>query len=143
MKNKQQGFTLIEIMVVVVILGILATLIVPKIMGTPDQAKMVKEKQDILAIQSALQLYKLDNGIYPSTEQGLLALITKPSIPPVPEHWKQGGYLQQLPLDPWSHAYQYLNPGKHGEIDIFTEGAGGQPQGEGINAEVGNWQLNQ
>jgi general secretion pathway protein G len=140
---KQKGFTLIEIMVVVVILGILATIVVPKIMGTPDQAKIVKEKQDILAIQSALQLYKLDNGVYPTTDQGLQALVSQPTASPVPENWKTGGYLQQLPKDPWGRPYQYLNPGEHGEIDIFTNGANNDGQGTGVNAVVGNWQLNQ
>src|SRR5437762_12430619 len=101
------GFPLIEVMVVVVILGILAALIVPKIMSRPEQARIVKVKQDITAIQSALDLYKLDNGMYPTTDQGLQALVTKPSAPPVPRDWKSDGYLQDLPMDPWGMAYQY------------------------------------
>ena len=110
-KNKQiayiaRGFTLVEVMVVVVILGILAALIVPKIMSRPEQARIVKAKQDILAIQSALDLYKLDNGFYPSTDQGLQALVNKPTTSPIPRNWKSDGYLQQLPIDPWSEAYQ-------------------------------------
>src|SRR3989338_2952541 len=107
--NKQSGFTLIEVMVVVVILGILAALIVPKIMSRPEQARMVKAKQDILAVQSALDLYKLDNGFYPSSDQGLVALVKKPSIPPVPRNWKSDGYLQSVPIDPWGETYQYTN----------------------------------
>lgn len=133
----QKGFSLIEIMVVVVILGILASIVVPKIISRPDEARVVKAKQDVLAIQNALDLYKLDNGFYPSTEQGLQALVTKPSSSPVPNYWKQ--YLKSLPKDPWSRDYLYLNPGEHGEVDVFTYGASGQPGGTGINAEIGNW----
>lgn len=135
--NNQKGFSLIEIMVVVVILGILASIVVPKIINRPDEARAVKAKQDILAIQSALDLYKLDNGIYPSTDQGLLALIEKPTSNPEPRDWKQ--YLKFLPKDPWGREYIYLNPGEHGEVDVFTLGAQGQPGGTGINAEIGNW----
>lgn len=137
MKQVQRGFSLIEIMVVVVILGILAALVVPKIISRPDEARIVKAKQDVLAIQNALDLYKLDNGFYPSTEQGLLALVEKPTSSPTPQDWK--AYLKSLPKDPWGHEYQYLNPGQHGDVDVFTNGADGQPGGEGINAEIGNW----
>lgn len=136
MKN-QRGFSLIEIMVVVVILGILASIVVPKIISRPDEARVVKAKQDVLAIQNALDLYKLDNGVYPSTDQGLLALVEKPTSNPIPRDWKP--YLKSLPKDPWSREYLYLNPGQHGEIDIFTQGADGQPGGTDINAEIGNW----
>ncbi len=135
--QKQHGFSLIEIMVVVVILGILAALVVPKIMSRPDEARMVKAKQDVLAIQNALDLYKLDNGFYPSTEQGLLALVEKPTSNPIPHDWK--AYLKSLPKDPWGRDYLYLNPGQHGEIDVFTFGADGEPGGTGVNAEIGNW----
>ena len=135
--NKQRGFSLIEIMVVVVILGILASIVVPKIMSRPDEARVVKAKQDVLAIQNALDLYKLDNGVYPSTDQGLMALVVKPSSNPIPRDWKP--YIKSLPKDPWGREYLYLNPGQHGEIDIFTMGAEGQPGGTGINAEIGNW----
>ena len=107
--KKNRGFTLVEVMVVVVILGILAALVVPKIISRPEQARIVKARQDILAIQSALDLYKLDNGFYPSTDQGLTALVTKPTAPPVPHAWKSDGYLQEVPMDPWGEAYQYLN----------------------------------
>ncbi|KTD20415.1 type II secretory pathway protein LspG [Legionella lansingensis] len=135
--SKQSGFSLIEIMVVVVILGILASIVVPKIISRPDEARVVKAKQDVLAIQNALDLYKLDNGIYPSTDQGLLALVEKPTTTPAPRDWKQ--YLQALPKDPWGRDYLYLNPGEHSEVDVFTLGADGQPGGTGINAEIGNW----
>jgi general secretion pathway protein G len=137
--KKQTGFSLIEIMVVVVILGILASIVVPKIISRPDEARVVKAKQDILAIQNALDLYKLDNGLYPTSEQGLAALVTKPTTSPEPRDWKM--YLKRVPTDPWGREYLYLNPGEHGEIDIFTLGAEGQPGGTGINAEIGNWNV--
>lgn len=139
LRNRQSGFTLIEVMVVVVILGILASIIVPKIMDKPDQARIVKARQDIRAIQSALEMYRLDNYVYPTTDQGLDALVKKPSGNPEPPHWKQ--YLDRLPVDPWGHPYQYLNPGVHGAIDIWSYGADGQPGGTGINADIGNWNL--
>jgi general secretion pathway protein G len=130
--SKQQGFSLIEIMVVVVIMGILAALIVPNLMSRPDQARAVKAKQDILAIENALELYRLDNGFYPSDEQGLEALVVQPDIEPMPLNWRN--YLKSLPKDPWGHAYHYQNPGEHTEIDIYSDGAPGQ------NAKViGNW----
>ena len=135
--QRQRGFSLIEIMVVVVILGILAALVVPKIMGRPDDARKVKAQQDVLAIQNALDLYRLDNGIYPSMDQGLAALVHKPSNNPIPRDWR--AYLKSLPKDPWGRAYLYLNPGRHGEVDVFTYGANGQPGGKDINAEIGNW----
>lgn len=135
--NKNTGFSLIEIMVVVVILGILASIVVPKIISRPDEARVVKAKQDVLSIQNALDLYKLDNGFYPTTDQGLLALVEKPTSNPIPKDWKP--YLKSLPKDPWGRDYLYLNPGQHGEIDIFTEGADGEPGGTGVNAEIGNW----
>ncbi|AMP36315.1 MULTISPECIES: type II secretion system major pseudopilin GspG [Ralstonia solanacearum species complex] len=134
-----RGFTLIEIMVVVVILGILAALVVPKIMSRPDEARIIAAKQDIASISQALKLYRLDNGRYPTTEQGLAALVTKPTTEPVPNNWKGGGYLERLPKDPWGHPYQYLNPGVRGEVDIFSYGADGQPGGTGNDADIGNW----
>ena len=124
------GFTLIEVMVVVVILGILAAMIVPKIMGRPEQARIVKVKQDILAIQSALDLYKLDNGFYPTTDQNLQALISQPTIDPLPQNWKAEGYLQRLPLDPWSAPYQYINDNE--KLRIFSYG----PKGKDGNSEI-------
>ena len=134
--SRAAGFTLIEVMVVVVILGILAALIVPKIMSRPEQARIVKVKQDILAIQSALDLYKLDNGIYPTTDQGLKALVTKPTTPPVPMSWKAEGYLQEVPVDPWGQEYQYINDNE--KLRIFSYG----PKGKDGNSEIGNWNMN-
>lgn len=133
MKQSQSGFTLIEVMVVVVILAILATLIVPKIINRPEQARVVKAQQDVLAIQNALELYKLDNGFYPSTDQGLQALSTKPNSNPKPENYAQGGYLKRLPVDPWGHPYQYLNPGEHAEIDVYANDNKGKL--------IGNWNV--
>jgi len=138
--KQQRGFTLIEIMVVVVILGILAAIVVPKIMSRPDEARIVKARQDIMAIQSALDLYRLDNGRYPTTDQGLAALVEVPTSEPLPTNWKS--YLKSLPIDPWNHPYQYLNPGEHGEIDIFTNGPGsdtGNRYNTNTNTIIGNW----
>lgn len=138
-KSLQTGFTLIEIMIVVVILGILAALIVPKVMGRPDEARIVAAKQDVAAIMQALKLYRLDNITYPTTDQGLQALVVKPASAPIPPNWKTGGYLDRLPKDPWGHDYQYLSPGIRGEIDVFSLGADGAPGGEGNDADVGSW----
>jgi general secretion pathway protein G len=140
-KHIQQGFTLIEMMVVIVIMGILASLIVPKIMGRPDEARMIAAKQDIASVMQALKLYKLDNQRYPTTEQGLQALVTKPSSPPVPSNWKSSGYLDKLPLDPWGNPYQYLFPGIHSELDVFSFGADGAAGGEGNDADIGSWAI--
>lgn len=139
--KKQNGFTLIEVMIVVVILGILAALVVPKIMGRPDEARIVAARQDIATLAQALKLYRLDNLAYPSTEQGLQALVTKPASAPVPPNWKAGGYIDRLPKDPWGHDYQYLNPGLRGEIDVFSLGADGAAGGEGTDADIGSWSL--
>lgn len=136
-----KGFTLIEVMVVVVILGILAALVVPKIMSRPDDARLAKARQDIRTIEAALNLYKLDNYVYPTTDQGLEALVTKPTIPPEPRQWKSGGYLDRLPQDPWGRNYLFLQPGQKSDIDIYSLGADGQQGGEGINADLGNWTL--
>ncbi len=138
-KRSAAGFTLIEIMVVVVILGILATLVVPKIMGRPDEARAMAVRQDISSIQQALNLYRLDNSRYPSTEQGLAALVTKPTTEPVPNNWKTGGYLDKVPKDPWGRPYQFLNPGIKGEIDVFSYGADGKPGGAGADSDIGSW----
>jgi general secretion pathway protein G len=140
-RARSRGFTLIEIMVVVVILGILAAIVVPNIMDAPDKARVAKAKQDVQMIESALELYKLDNYVYPSTQQGLQALVAQPGGDPPARNWKPGGYLKQLVKDPWGNEYQYLNPGTHGEIDIFTYGADGKPGGDAYNADVGNWSL--
>ena len=136
-----RGFTLIEVMVVVAILGILAALIVPKLVGRSDEARVVAAKQDIGTLMQALKLYRLDNQRYPSGPQSLNALVQKPTADPVPPNWKEGGYLDKLPNDPWGHPYQYLNPGVHGEIDVFSYGADGQPGGTGIDADIGSWDL--
>lgn len=136
-----KGFTLIEIMVVVVILGILATLVVPKIMGRPDEARVVAAKQDIASIMQALNLYRLDNSRYPSTEQGLKALVEQPTTEPLPRNYKQGGYLPRVPADPWGASYQFLNPGINGEVDVMSFGADGKAGGEGMNADIGSWGL--
>ena len=138
--HQQKGFSLIEIMVVIVILGILAALVVPQIIHRPDDARIVKAKQDVLAIQNALDLYRLDNGVYPSTDQGLAALVHKPTTNPIPNDWRS--YLKSIPKDPWGRNYLYLNPGQHAEVDVFTYGANGQPGGRGIDSEIGNWNAN-
>lgn len=143
LQRTQRGFTLIEIMVVVVILGILAAVVVPRIMDNPGKARAAKAKQDIRQLESALELYKLDNFSYPNTQQGLEALVTKPSGDPQPKNYKQGGYIKSLPKDPWGNPYQFLSPGVKTEIDIFTLGADNQPGGEGEAADIGNWNLDQ
>lgn len=137
----QRGFTLLEVMVVVVILSILAVLVVPKIISRPEEARVVAAKQDIASLMQALRLYRLDNHSYPSTEQGLQALVAKPANAPIPPNWKDGGYIERLPRDPWGNPYQYLNPGLHGEIDVFSFGADGAPGGEGNDADIGSWEL--
>ena len=137
--QRQHGFTLIEIMVVVVILGILAAIVVPRIMSRPDDARIAKAKQDIRVIESALELYRLDNFYYPSTQQGLEALVQQPGGEPPAKNWKPGGYLKSMPKAPWDRPYQYLNPGSHGEYDIYSLGADGTPGGDGVNADLGNW----
>jgi len=138
---RAHGFTLIEIMVVVVILAILAALIVPRVMSRPDEARVIAAQQDIRTIVQALKLYRLDNLRYPSTEQGLAALVKPPSVPPLAPNWKTGGYLERMPKDPWGNAYQYLNPGLRGEIDVFSFGADGVAGGEGFDADLGSWSL--
>jgi general secretion pathway protein G len=137
----QRGFTLLEVMVVVVILGILAALVVPKIISRPDEARAVAARQDIASLMQALKLYRLDNHRYPTTEQGLQALVARPeSAPPAP-NWKAGGYVERLPKDPWGNPYQYLNPGVRGELDVFSMGADGAPGGEDNDADIGSWNL--
>lgn len=140
-KRRQSGFTLIEIMVVVVILGILAALVVPTIMSRPDQAKVTVAKTDVNAIASALEMYRLDNGFYPSMEQGLDALVKKPSGSPEPRRWSLDGYLPKVPIDPWGNPYQYDVPGTHNTrgLDVYSLGANGRVGGDGTDAEVGNW----
>jgi len=151
--RSERGFTFIEIMVVVAIIAILAALVVPRIMGRTDDAKRIAAKVQIRNVEGALQLYKLDNGVYPSTEQGLKALVEKPSIGVIPKKWKIGGYLPRLPEDPWGNPYKYLSPsqtpiqnsgqssGLRGEYDIISLGTDGEVGGEGINADITNWNL--
>jgi general secretion pathway protein G len=135
--RRRKGFTLIEVLVVVAILGILAAIIVPRLMDRPDEAKRVAAKADVQALTSALKIYRLDNGFYPSTDQGLGALVVRPTTNPVPGNWKQ--YLDRLPKDPWGSDYQYLQPGQRSEIDVFSLGADRARGGEGNAADIGNW----
>ena len=136
-RSAQAAFTLIEVLVVVAILGILAAIVVPRIMDRPDEAKRVAAQADTRAIAQALKLYRLDNGMYPSTDQGLGALVQRPTTNPAPSNWKP--YLDKLPRDPWGSDYQYLNPGVKGEIDVFSLGADRMRGGEGNAADIGNW----
>lgn len=138
--RRQLGFTLIEIMVVVIILGILAAIVAPNVIGRVGDARVAAARQDIRGIENALKFYRLDNFSYPTTEQGLQALVTQPNDPNI-RNWKAGGYLERLPKDPWGNPYQYLNPGNNAEVDIYTLGADGRPGGEGENADIGNWDL--
>ena len=136
-----RGFTLIEIMVVVIIIGLLAAVIVPQVVDKVDQAKVAKAKSDIQAIEAALTMFRLDNSRYPTTEQGLAALVTQPTDPTI-RHWRPGGYLPRLSKDPWGNDYQYVSPGTHSkDFDLYTLGADGQPGGEGVDADIGNWNM--
>lgn len=137
---RQQGFTLIEIMVVVIILGILAAIVAPNVIGRVDDAQLARVNQDLRGVENALKFYRLDNFSYPTSEQGLQALVTKPADPNI-KNWKPGGYLDRLPKDPWGNPYLYLSPGNNGEIDIYTLGRDGRPGGEAIDADIGNWDL--
>ncbi len=137
--KRQSGFTLIEIMVVLVIIGILTAMVALNVGDEPDKARVVKAKSDIRVLENALDTYKIDNFRYPSQEQGLQALVSKPDGDPEPKNYKKGGYIRHLEKDPWDNDYQYLNPGEHGEIDIISLGADGEVGGEGSNADIGNW----
>ncbi|EOX3368880.1 type II secretion system major pseudopilin GspG [Vibrio cholerae] len=138
--RKQTGFTLLEVMVVVVILGILASFVVPNLLGNKEKADQQKAVTDIVALENALDMYKLDNSVYPTTDQGLEALVTKPTNLE-PRNYREGGYIKRLPKDPWGNDYQYLSPGDKGTIDVFTLGADGQEGGEGTGADIGNWNI--
>ncbi|HZH06559.1 MAG TPA: type II secretion system major pseudopilin GspG [Lautropia sp.] len=138
-RPRQRGFTLIELMVVIMILGVLAALVVPRVMTRPDEARAIAARQDIAQIMQQLRLYRLDNSRYPTSEQGIAALVTRPTSGPVPNNWKS--YLDKVPNDPWGKPYQYLNPGIRGEIDVFSLGADGQTGGTGADADIGNWDL--
>lgn len=142
-QSDYRGFTLIELMVVIVILGILAGLIVPRIMGRPEEAKQLKAKMQIESLETALKLYKLDNGMYPDTEQGLQALIEQPETGIVPKNWRKQGYLEKgrLPKDPWGNEFVYLSPGTHGDYDIISYGADGVPDGEDKNRDINSWEI--
>ncbi|MCL1144205.1 type II secretion system major pseudopilin GspG [Shewanella gaetbuli] len=137
-QNKQRGFTLLEVMVVIVILGILASMVVPNLMGNKDKADQQKAVSDIVALENALDMYRLDNGVYPTTEQGLEALVQKPSSSPEPRNYRDGGYVKRLPQDPWRNDYLLLSPGENSRLDIFTAGPDGQP---GTEDDIGNWNL--
>jgi general secretion pathway protein G len=138
---RQRGFTLIEIMVVVIIIGLLAAVIVPSVINKVDEARVAKAKSDIQGLETALTMFRLDNSKYPTTDQGLQALIQQPTDPSI-RHWRVGGYLQRVSKDPWGADYQYVYPGTHGrEYDLYTLGADGQPGGDGPNADIGNWNI--
>jgi len=137
-KQRQSGFTLLEIMVVIVILGILASLVVPNLMGNKEQADRQKAISDIVALENALDMYKLDNSRYPSTDQGLEALVTRPEGEPEPRNYKEGGYIRRLPQDPWGNDYQLLSPGEHGSIDVYSVGLDGEA---GTEDDIGNWNM--
>lgn len=138
--KNQAGFTLLEVMVVIVILGILASFVVPNLLGNKEKADQQKAITDIVALENALDMYKLDNSVYPTTDQGLDALVTKPTNPE-PRNYRDGGYIRRLPQDAWGNDYQYLSPGDNGAIDIFSFGADGQEGGDGINVDIGNWNI--
>lgn len=136
---RDAGLSLLELMVVVVILSVLALVIVPRVIDRPDQARMARAQSDIAAISSAVKLYRLDNFRYPTTEQGLAALVARPATDPQPQNWASGGYMDRLPEDPWGQPYLYLAPGVHGEFDIFSYGADAAPGGSGADADIGSW----
>ncbi len=142
-KKKNEGFTLIEILIVIVILSILVWQLAPRIMGKPEEAKQLKARMDIGALETALKLYKLDNGVYPSSEQGLEALVEAPTVGQLPKKWREGGYLEKrkVPKDPWENDYVYLSPGLHGDFDLTSYGADGEPGGEGNDQDINNWEL--
>ena len=140
-RKADRGFSLIELMVAVVILSILAVVVVPRVIDRPDQARVARARSDIAALSAALNLYRLDNAAYPTTEQGLRALVQRPASQPVPANWASGGYIDRVPRDPWGNDYQYLSPGVHGPFDLFSYGADGRPGGTGTDADIGNWQL--
>ncbi|MCF7936097.1 MAG: type II secretion system major pseudopilin GspG [Synergistales bacterium] len=138
-RSRRRGFTLVEIMVVVVIMGLLAALVVPRIVGRGEEAKRTAAEMQLKEIEQSLDLFKLDNGFYPSTEQGLEALVSKPDLPPEPNNYPDGGYMKKTPTDPWGNPYVYRNPGEHGDYDLFSYGPDGEEGGEGDNADVTNW----
>ena len=140
-RSNQKGFTLIEIMVVVVILGILAGIVVPRLLDEPEKARRTKAATQIRSFEEALGMFKLDNGFYPTTEQGLKSLVSKPSSGRIPARYKEGGYMRKLPSDPWEQPYGYLQPGARGEFDLFSYGPDGESGGEGDDADIANWNI--
>jgi general secretion pathway protein G len=140
-RHASRGFTLIEIVVAVAILAILASIVVPRVLGRVDDANIAKARTEISVLSSALNLYKLDNFAYPSSDQGLQALVARPSGSPEARNWRAGGYLEggRVPKDPWGRDYQYLSPGQRGEFDVYSLGRDGRPGGEGVDADIGNW----
>ena len=140
--RRQGGFSLLEIMVVVVIIGILVATIAPNLFGETERARLTRVKVDITSLEDALERYKMENFTYPTTDQGLEGLITQSTLPPEPKHFKQGGYVKRLQKDPWGNEYQYISPGQAGPYDLFTLGADGEIGGEDANADIGNWNLN-
>ena len=141
-RPSEAGFSLLELMVVVVIMSILALVIMPRVINRPDQARVSRAKSDLAVLQGAVKLYKLDNFRFPTTDQGLRALVEAPTTEPLAQNWAQNGYIDRLPKDPWGQDYQYLQPGVHGEFDIFTLGADGTSGGEGMDADIGSWDTN-
>ncbi|MEZ5556820.1 type II secretion system major pseudopilin GspG [Haliea sp.] len=137
--RRSSGFSLVEILVVLVIMGLLISVVAPTVLNRADEARIQKVHADFKAIETALKIYRLDNYVYPSTEQGLEALVEASNLDPQPRNFKEGGYLQEIPLDPWGRPYLYLSPGENGEVDIYSLGADGLSGGEGQNADIGNW----
>ncbi|ROL74575.1 type II secretion system major pseudopilin GspG [Pseudomonas vranovensis] len=140
-RARQRGFTLMEIMVVIFIIGLLIAVVAPSVLGSQDKAMKQKVMADLSTLEQALDMYRLDNLRFPSAEQGLAALVSKPTAEPLPRAWRADGYIRRLPQDPWGTAYQYRTPGQHGRIDIYSLGADGVEGGEGIDADLGNWNL--
>lgn len=140
LRVKSRGFTLIELMVVVVIIGLLAAVVVPRVVGRGEEAKIAAARLQIKEIEAALDLYRLDNGFYPTTEQGLKALVERPTTEPIPRNWREGGYMKKVPVDPWGNPFVYRSPGDHGEYDLFSMGADGREGGEGSGKDITSWE---
>lgn len=139
--KKNKGFTLLEVMVVLVIIGLLVAIVAPNVLDNQDKAMVQKAKADLASLEQALEMYRLDNFNYPTSEQGLDALVTQPTLAPQPDNYRENGYIRRLPTDPWGNDYQYRQPGEHGRVDIYSLGADGREGGEDLNADIGNWEL--